>query len=37
VGHLISEVLKNREDKRKISELKEEIQNLAQSFQPYGN
>ena len=37
VGHLISEVLKNREDKKKISELKEEIQNLAQRFQPYGN
>ena len=37
VGHLISEVLKNREDKKKISELKEEIQNLAQRFQPYEN
>jgi len=37
IGRLISEVLKNREDKKMILKLKEDIQNLAQNFQPYGN
>ena len=36
VGRLISDTLKNREDAKKVSDLKEEIHNLALSFQPYG-
>ena len=36
VGHLISEVLKNRNNENKVSELKREIQSLANNFQPYG-
>ena len=36
VGRLIADTLKNREDARKVSDLKEEIHNLALNFQPYG-
>ena len=36
VGRLISDTLKNREDAKKVSDIKEEIHNLALSFQPYG-
>ena len=37
IGRLISEVLKNREDIKMVSKLKEDIRSLAKSFQPYGN
>ena len=36
VGRFISDTLKNREDASKVSDLKEEIHNLALNFQPYG-
>ena len=36
VGRFIADTLKNREDSRKVSDLKEEIHNLALNFQPYG-
>ena len=36
VGRLISDTLKNREDAKKVSDIKEEIHNVALSFQPYG-
>ena len=35
VGYLISEALKNRENKERKQELEEEIRNLAKAFQPY--
>ncbi len=35
VGNLISEALKNRENKERKQELEEEIRNLAKAFQPY--
>ena len=36
VGYLISEILKNRLDENKLSELEEQVRALAKSFQPYG-
>ena len=36
IGRLISDTLKNREDAKKVSDIKEEIHKLALSFQPYG-
>ena len=36
VGYLISEILKNRLDENRLSELEEQVRALAKSFQPYG-
>ena len=36
VGYLISEILKNRLDENRLSELEEQARALAKSFQPYG-
>ena len=36
VGYLISEILKNRIDENRLSELEEQVRALAKSFQPYG-
>ena len=36
VGFLISEILKNRLDENRLSELEEQVRALAKSFQPYG-
>ena len=36
VGYLISEILKNRLDENKLTELEEQVRSLAKSFQPYG-
>ena len=36
VGYLISEILKNRLDEKKINNLEEQVRSLAKSFQPYG-
>ena len=36
VGYLISEILKNRLDEKKLNNLEEQVRSLAKSFQPYG-
>ena len=36
VGYLISEILKNRLDENRLSELEEQVIALSKSFQPYG-
>ncbi len=36
VGYLISEIMKNRLDEKKLNELEKEVRSLATSFQPYG-
>ena len=36
VGYLMSEILKNRLDEKKLNNLEEQVRSLAKSFQPYG-
>jgi glycine hydroxymethyltransferase len=36
VGFLITEILKNRSDEKKLQDLENEVKALAKSFQPYG-
>jgi len=36
VGFLITEILKNRSDEKKLQDLESEVKALAKSFQPYG-
>ena len=36
VGFLITEILKNRSDEKKLQDLENEVKALAESFQPYG-
>ena len=35
VGYLISEIMKNRSDNKKLDGLEKEVRDLAMSFQPY--
>ena len=36
VGHLISEILKSRNDDSKLQELENKVRDIAKEFQPYG-
>jgi len=36
VGHLISEILKSRNDDSKLQELETKVRDIAKEFQPYG-
>ena len=36
VGYLISEILKSRNDDKKLNELETKVRDIAKEFQPYG-